>query len=412
MITWAHPQGIRREGDWRRRSRMLGLTLAMAAIVAATAPGMAQSPPSSSQPSTSPAQASAEPGAVGQDLQFYQGTALTRLDGLSGAVLERQDVSAPECQIPVDLPVFSAPGHRDILLRKGALKYADYDPDYVVVGSCILRIPLDGSPARSYAIPRAHRAMVLNDIAVVGDTIWVVAWDRRSPQDTLDYYADLTLFRLDEWAGDLDPVMERVVAVAPSAVGPVVLFTREGSPRDVHVAVLEDPMGEPRLLDSLEDALPRLPRSALPEPRLRLATGTDGTVAVYDRYGTRDILVFDPTADLLVASVSPVERMASLGSVVPTSGGVWMSGQRGDGQDVAAYSTYGGATMAIDPCEGIPGACFGTLEAATEDAAWISAWPYDRDSYEVDMMAARMRRYQNGVPVPTLDVSGRELFEP
>ena len=171
-------------------------------------------------------------------------------------------------------------------------------------------------------------------------------------------------------------------------------------------------MGEPRLLDSLEDALPRLPRSALPGPRLRLATGTDGTLAAYDRYGTGDILVFDPAADLLLASVAPVDRVTSLGVIVPTPGGVWVSGQRANGQDAVAYSAYDGATMVLDPCQAIPGACFGTLEAATEDAAWISAWPYDRDSYEVDLMAARIRRYENGVPVPALDVSGSELFEP
>lgn len=412
MLAWLHPQGIRSSAVGRRRLVALGLTLVTVAIVAATATAVAQSPLSSSPPSMSPTLASPEPGAVVQDLRFYQGMALTRLDSRSGAVVERRDVSAPECHIPANLPVFAAPGQPDILLRRGALKYADFDPDYIVVGSCILRIPLDGSPARSYAIPRAQRAMVLNDIAVVGDTIWVVAWDRRSPRDTLDYYADLTLFRLDEWTGELDPVRERVVAVAPSAIGPVILFTREGSPREVHIGVLEDPTAEPRLLGSLEEVLPRLPRSAPPGPRLRLATGTDGTLAVYDRYGTGDILVFDPSADLLLASVAPVDRVTSLGVIVPTPGGVWVSGQRANGQDAVAYSAHGGATMVLDPCKGVPGACFGTLEAATEDAAWISAWPYDRDSYEVDLMAARIRRYENGVPVPALDVSGSELFEP
>jgi len=64
------------------------------------------------------------------------------------------------------------------------------------------------------------------------------------------------------------------------------------------------------------------------------------------------------------------------------------------------------------PSPSLPDACFGTLEAATEDAARVSAWPYARDSYEVDRMAARIRRYETGVPVPTLAVSGSELFEP
>jgi hypothetical protein len=387
--------------------------LTLALLGSSAVPSLAQAAPAGSPVPSLPAGAEpADEGAAVPDLWFHHGSTLTRVDGRNGAILERRDLSGAECQVASDLPVFAGPGREDILLRRGAFEFAEFDPDYVVVGDCILRLPLDGSAEESHAIWRAQRTMVVSDVAVVGDAIWVVAWDRTSRQDALDDDSDLTLYRLDEQSGELDPVIERALSVTPSVAGPIVLYSKDDTPRQRRVGLLGASSPPPLELAALRGAIPAARRSAFPWPRLRLSGGADGLLALYDRTATGDILVFDPVSDSLVATLSPAGRIGSLGSVYPTARGAWMDGQRANGRDFVRYSGYDGATLDIDPCGGVPGPCFGSLVASTEDGVWVSAWPYDEESFQVDLSAARLRRYTDGSSVPTLELSGSDLFGP
>ena len=342
-----------------------------------------------------------------RDLWLHEGDTVTRVDHLTGEILDRWDVSHPDCP--------SGRGGQPFVQLDGDaawLTIVDAESETPVL-ECLIRLPFDGSASlEAYPVATGREPTFVNDAATHGGDLWAVTWKKTDLQGTLEYYADWSLARLDRWAGSLAEVLPRVVALAPTDAGLVVLYSRkgakEGARRPLLLGIVEPGGKAPRKIP-LDAALPRTKRGTYVTPRLRLSAGLEGSVALYDELAARNIIVFDPASGAVLGEVAPPKKATAMGPVWPVSGGVWMSGLLDGGDDFVRYAPFDGAsTIDIDPCAGVAGDCYAQVETASDAGAWVSAWPYD-DAFEVNLDRVVMRRYDtNGQPL--VEVAGTELF--
>jgi hypothetical protein len=232
------------------------------------------------------------------------------------------------------------------------------------------------------------------------------------PEATLEYYADWSLAHLDRWAGSLAEVLPRVVALAPTEAGLVVLYSREGAKegarRPLRLGIVEPGGKAPREIP-LDAALPRTKKGTYVTPRLRLSAGNEGSVALYDEFAARNIIVFDPASGAVLGRVSPPDGATVIGSVWPVSDGIWMSGLLESTDDFVRFVPFeGGTSLDLDPCTDVASDCYAQVETASDAGAWLSAWPYD-DAFELDLDRVVMRRYDSDGQ-PLAEVTGEELF--
>jgi hypothetical protein len=203
------------------------------------------------------------------------------------------------------------------------------------------------------------------------------------------------------------------VALASTEAGLVVLYSRRGAKagarRPLRLGIVEPGRKTPREID-LDAGLPRTKPGTYVTPRLRLSAGHAGTVALYDEYAGRDIVVFDPASGVVVGRVTPPEGATAIGRVSPVSAGVWMSGLLDGGGDFVRFVPFDGWTsLDVDPCTDVAGDCYAQVETAVDGGAWVSAWPYDA-AFELDLDRVVMRRYDTGGQ-ELAEVAGSELFE-
>ncbi|MGD8486886.1 MAG: hypothetical protein PVH07_09640 [Chloroflexota bacterium] len=335
-----------------------------------------------------------------RDLWLHEGDTVTRVDHATGEIVDRWDVPAPDCP--------SSDGGRVYVQADGEaawLLIADAEWETPVL-ECVVRLPLDGSTGlEAYPVPTGRKPTFIHDAANWGDDLWAVVWKKQGAADTLEYYDDWSLARLDRWTGGLTRVLPRVVALAPTEVGLVVLYSRKGSKegarRPLRLGIVEPGAKAPREI-AFEAALPRTKKGTYVTPRLRLAAGHEGTVALFDEDAGRDIIVFDPASGAVLGRVAPPEGATAIGRVGPVSDGVWMSGLLEGGDDFVRYVPFDGwSSLDVDPCSEVAADCYAQVETASDAGAWLSAWPYD-DAFEVVLDRVVMRRY---------DISGQRLAE-
>jgi hypothetical protein len=376
----------------RGRRRGIGaLLVALALIVVAMPATLAQT------------EADLSADAAARDLWLYHEGTLTWVDDATGQVKSRFDVSHPECPASSTGAALTQSDGRAVWVL---VVNAEWE---AVVIECVIRVPADGSATEVFPIPGGRKPTFLNSAAAFGGDMWAVAWHKSKEGATLDYYRDWALHRLDPWTGSLDRIVPRIVAVAPSDAGLVVLFSDKGKKQPLRVGVVEQGDPRPREIPVAAD-LPKTQKGAYVKPLMRLSTGPGGTVALYDSLATGEIVVFDPASGASVGSVGFPAGATGVGRVYPVSDGVWMSGFLGGTQDFVHFLPFdGGPAVEIDPCADMPVACFGQLEAAGDEGAWVSSTPYDAD-FDPDYAASRFRRYAPGSTVPSLDVSGAELL--
>jgi len=335
-----------------------------------------------------------------RDLWLGEGDIVTRVDHLSGEVTGRWDVFHPDCPS-------AHGGHRYVQSDGAAVWLTIVDVEWETpVLECIVRLSLDGSTTlEAFPVPTGRKPTFVGGAATYDGDLWAIVWKKRKAQDTLDYYEDWSLARLDRWTGSLTRVMPGVVALTPTEAGLIVLYSEKGAKADaerpLRLGIVEPAGQSPRQI-SLDVDLGRTKKGTYVSPRLRLSAGLEGTVALYDELAGRDIVVFDPASGATVGRATPPEGATALGLVWPVSAGVWMSGLLDGLDDFVRYVPFdGGSPLDIGPCAEIAGGCYGGVETASDDGAWISAWPYD-DSFRLDLDHVRMRRY---------DAEGRELVE-
>ena len=264
-----------------------------------------------------------------------------------------------------------------------------------------------------YPVPTGRKPTFVHDAATQGDDLWAITWKKQGAEDTLDFYDDWSLARLDRWTGALTKVLPRVVALAPTEAGLVVLYSGKGADagarRPLRLGIVEPGRRAPREI-ALDAALPRTKNGTYVTPTLRISAGHEGTVALYDEYAGRDILVFDPSTGAVVGRVAPPNGATSIGRAWPVSDGIWMSGRLEGGADFVRYVPFDGWTsLAVDPCTDVAGDCHAQVETASDTGAWVSAWPYD-DAFEVVLDRVVIRRYDTGGQ-GLAEVTGEELFE-
>ena len=342
-----------------------------------------------------------------RDLWLHEGTTVTRVDHLSGEVLGRWDVAHPDCP--------ASHGGRPYVDGDGGSAWTlvvDAEWDSPVL-ECVIGLPLDGSTAPEvYPVPTGRKPTFVHAAAAQGEDLWAIVWKKKGAGATLSYYDDWSLARLDRWAGSLVQVLPRVVALAPSAEGLVVLYSerggKQGARRPQRLGIVEPGGGTPRELP-VGVVLPRTKKGTYVTPRLRLAAGLEGSVALYDEFADRDVLVFDPASGAVIGQVAPPRGATAVGPVWPVSGGVWMSGLLRSMDDFVRFAPFdGGPSIGIDPCAGVAGGCYTSVETASDAGAWIGAWPFDK-AFEVDLDRVVLRRYDADGQV-LIEVAGSELF--
>ncbi len=343
-----------------------------------------------------------------QDLWLHDGATVTRVDHLSGEILGRWEVSHPDCPSSHD-----GQAYVDADGEVAWLTIVDAEWETPVL-ECILRLPLDGSTMlEAYPVPTGRKPTFVNAAATLGGDLWAMIWKKRSPENPLSWYDDWSLARLDRWTGKLTQVLPRVVALAPSEAGLVVLYSEKGAKagarRPLRLGIVEPGRRTPRKI-ALDSALPRTKSGTYGRPRLRLSAGHEGTVALYDEYAGREVVVFDPVSGAVIGRVTPPEGATAIGLASPVSAGVWMSGLLEGGADFVRYVPFGGWTsLVVDPCTDVAGECYAQVETASDSGAWVSAWPYD-GAFELDLDRVVMRRYDTGGQ-QLAEVMGEEVFE-
>ena len=212
--------------DLQRLARAIAMALAV--VVLAVGPLSAQTTEQGGEGLSSDPTSSAEPlvQEPARDLWLHEGDTVTRVDHLTGEVLDRWDVSHPDCP--------SGGGGQPLVQSDGAaawLLIADAEWETPVL-ECLIRVSLDGSTELEvYPVATGRKPTFVNDAATHGGDLWAIVWKKTDPERTLEYYADWSLARLDHWAGRLTEVLPRVVALAPTDAGLVVLHSRKG-PKD------------------------------------------------------------------------------------------------------------------------------------------------------------------------------------
>jgi hypothetical protein len=384
------------------------------AVVTAT-PAPPSSPPATAAPTSPPAtiapveptptpEVSAQDAA--RDLWFHEGDTVTRVHHLTGEILGRWDVFHPDCP--------TGRGSQPLAQSDGEavwLTIVDAQWERPVL-ECLIRLPLDGSMGlEAYPVPTGRKPTFVNDAAVHGGDLWAVTWKKSDPQAALEYYADWSLARLDTWAGSLTKVVPRVVALAPTDAGLVVLYSTKGATdgarRPLRLGIVEPGGQAPRKIPLAAD-LPRTKQGTYVRPRLRLSAGNEGTVALYDEFAGRNIVVFDPASGAIIGRVGPPEGATVLGSVWPVSDGVWMSGLLEDTYDFARYVPFDGGRALEFACSAAATNCYSQVETASDAGAWLSAWPYD-DAFEIDFDHVVVRRF-DATGQPLAEATGEELF--
>ncbi len=341
-----------------------------------------------------------------RDLWFYEDDTVTRVSHLTGAVLDRWDVSHPDCP--------AAHGGQPYVQTDGEaawLTVADAQWETPVL-ECFIRLPLEGpTELEAYPVPTGRKPTFINAAATQGEDLWALTW-KKTPEATLEYYDDWSLARLDRWTGGLTQVFPRVVAMAPTESGLVVLYSKKGAKADarrpLRLGIVEPGRKTPRELE-VDAALPRTKPGTYVTPRLRLAAGHEGNVALYDELAGRDVLVFDPASGAIIGRVATPDGATAVGRVWPVSDGVWMSGLLDGGADFVRYAPFDGWTsLDVDSCTDVAGDCYARVEAASDAGVWVSAWPYDA-AFEVDLDRVVMRRY-DASGQPLAEVAGDEVF--
>jgi len=332
---------------------------------------------------------------------------VTRVDHLTGVILKRWDVSHPDCP--------SAHGGWVYVQADGEaawLTVADAQWETPVL-ECLIRLPLDDSTElEAYPVPTGRKPTFVKAAATQDGDLWAITWKKSNPENTLSYYADWSLARLDRWAGNLTQVLPRVVALVPSEAGLVVLYSEKGAKeharRPLRLGIVEPGGKAPRELP-VDVALGRTKPGTYVTPRLRLSAGHEGTVALYDELAARDIIVFDPASGAVIGQVTAPDGATVIGRVWPVSDGVWMSGLLKGGGDFVRYVPFDGWTsLDVDPCTDVAGDCYAQVETAGDAGAWISAWPYDA-AFEIDLDRVVMRRY-DATGQELVEVAGSELY--
>jgi hypothetical protein len=344
---------------------------------------------------------------VSRDLWLYEAGTVIRVDHLTGEIVDRWDVSHPDCP--------SGRGGQTFVQSDGKaawLTIVDARWDTPVL-ECLIHLPLDGSTElAAYPVATGRKPTFINDAATDGGDLWAIVWKKTDPEGSLEYYADWSLAHLDEWTGSLTEVLPRVVALAPTDAGLVVLYSRkgteEGARRPLRLGIVEPGGKAPREIP-IGASLPRTKRGTFVTPRLRLFAGQEGSVALYDQSAGRDIIVFDPATGEVIGRVSPPDGASVIGSVWPVSDGVWMSGQLKSTDDFVHYVPFErGTAIDLDPCVEVDGDCYAQVETASDAGAWLSAWPYDA-AFELDLDRVVMRRYDREGQ-PSAEVTSEELF--
>ncbi len=373
---------------------------ATATPVAPTSPPATPAPV---EPTSSPEPPVQEPA---RDLWLNESDTVTRVDHLTGEILDRWDVAHPDCPPGRDgKPLVQSDG------RAAWLPIVDAEWETPVL-ECIIRLSLDGSAElEAYPVATGRKPTFVSDSATLGEDLWAIVWKKTDPQGTLEYYADWSLARLDRWSGSLATVLPRVVALAPTDDGLVVLYSRKGAKdgarRRLQLGIVEPGGKAPRKIP-LDADLPRTKKGTYVTPRLRLSAGHEGSVALYDELAARKIIVFDPTSGAVIGRVGPPDGATVIGSVWPVSHGVWMSGLLEGTYDFAAYVPFDGGTALAFACSEAATDCYSHVETASDSGAWLSAWPYG-DAFEIDLDRVVIRRYDTDGQ-SLAEVTGEELF--
>jgi hypothetical protein len=371
---------------------IVSLCLAAATVLAWPAVGATQSP--SVLQESSPPSASTEPVAGNTDaadLWFFDGTTLTRIDGVTGVVSGRLPVVSSDCTFGQGWVDFIEP-------VDGFAWLVNSDPPKPIDGPCALRVATADGAITAYSLKLDTKAEVhLSDAIPAVGSLWLV--EVRS-HDGRSGSGDGSLYRLDPEAGGLTLVGARVENAAATG--------------DALVAVTSHGRGgKLRLGAATIDATTGAITPIKPPGTLFLGqrvAGGAGRAVFYNTAGG-PFGVYDTATGTALASLALPKKGEYAYRPIVSADGVWLSGSLKNGQRYAELARWGAATPEAmpDPCEGNTKTCVSYLIGATPGAVWQAYGPGDAYS-RPDWTTMNLRRVDAATLAPTATVAMSTVF--
>ena len=382
----------------------LALSICLLLVFAGT-PALGQSdPPTGLDPSVEPMAApSTEPmdeavtDSGNADLWVQQGGTLTRVDGLTGAVIERQEVDGGECGFSGTWPVFMRPDAGALWMIGAVTSEGEANEE------CFVRVPVDGSePTVFWMRPRPGREFVrpgTMGLAASGESLIAVAWDGKKNQQSFQG-GDERLYRLGTDPDDLQLLQKGVSSVAPAHGDPVGVYLGKGN--RLMIGILDPEAGRFESSGDLKLAV-----------GYGLAAGPDGLVANWQAGAARTpVKVYDTKTTSLLGEARAPKESAGVYVTQPTGDGVWIAGLLRNGKRFVYFMPYDSKSVAIDACKGQPKTCDAVLATWTEDAAWVRTGNWGGGLAGWDPQMDTYHRYLNGAAEPSLSVPGTQILLP
>ena len=350
-----------------RRLTPVSAALLVASVALTSHGASAQSSPSSA-PSISPLPSAAAAG-DSPDVWFQAGSTLVRLDGATGAVLEKTDLTNTDCPplARVTAPVVNI-GDLAVCLTNGS------NPG----GACVLRHPIDGSGDTSYGLATEDVPnLFIQAIEELDDAAWIVA----SPYENGIPADEAGLYRLDLPTGVFERVQPRVrsVAVAGDTIG-VGQDTKPG------------PSGKNRaaLLDPVTNKLAGIKAVDFPEE-----VAARGAELLFSNVFSVTAQWFDTEMGKVTGSINGLNQSTGVYEILPGPGGVWMlAGREGQSAGPAFAPDRGGAVWLDDPCPSDPAVdCAIQWVGLGADGAWLMVVSTLPQTGELDWANARLMQY-------------------